>query len=116
MKLIIFPANVAGEDYFVAAEKLLTGNPRQTAWIHYTDSSGRFSAGYWRSEPGKWRVSYSEEEFCQILEGVSILTDVAGTAVTVSSGDSFVVPGGFSGTWEVVETTRKLFVISEPAP
>jgi uncharacterized cupin superfamily protein len=109
-----FPAAVGpGEEYFLAPEKLLQGNPRQTAWVHYTDPSGRFCAGLWHSERGRWKILYTEEEYCQVLEGVSIITDQAGTAVTVRAGEEFVIPAGFSGTWEVVEPTRKRFVIYE---
>jgi uncharacterized cupin superfamily protein len=35
--------------------------------------------------------------------------------VTVGPGDRFVMPRGFRGTWEVVEATRKTFVIYQPA-
>ena len=104
---------VDGEDYHLAAEKLIEGNPKQTVWMHYTDASGQFLVGIWRSEPGKWRVSYTEEEFCHMLEGVSVITSEAGHAVTVRAGESFVVPRGFVGTWEVVETSVKRFVIHE---
>ena len=34
--------------------------------------------------------------------------------MTLSAGDSVVVPRGFIGTWEVVEPTRKIYVIYEP--
>ena len=105
--------NAPGEEYFLPPEKLLQGNPRQTAWLHYTDPSGRFMAGIWHSERGRWKILYTEEEYCQVLEGVSIITDQAGTAVTVRAGEEFVIPAGFSGTWEVVEPTRKRFVIYE---
>jgi hypothetical protein len=71
-------------------------------------------AGVWSSEVGKWRISYTEEEYCQILQGKSIIADTAGNATTVSAGDSVVVPRGFVGTWEVVEPTRKIYVIYEP--
>ena len=37
----------------------------------------------------------------------------AADAVTVSAGESFVVPRGFVGTWEVVEPTKKTYVIYE---
>jgi uncharacterized protein len=104
----------AGDVYLLPPEKLLQGNPRQTAWVHYTDPSGRFTAGIWHSERGCWKVLYTEEEYCQILEGLSVITDQAGTALTVRAGDEFVIPAGFSGTWEVVEPTRKRFVIYEP--
>jgi uncharacterized cupin superfamily protein len=103
-----------GAEYFLAPEKLLQGNPRQTAWVHYTDPSGRFTAGIWHSECGRWKIHYTEEEYCRVLEGVSVITDQAGTAVTVRAGEEFVIPAGFSGTWEVVEPTRKRFVIYEP--
>ena len=104
----------AGEEYFVDPVKLIRGNPRQTAWVQYTDPSGKFFAGFWASETGKWRISYTEQEYCSILEGVSVITDDQGVAVTVRPGDEFVIPRGFNGTWEVVEATRKRFVIHEP--
>jgi uncharacterized cupin superfamily protein len=107
-------AERAAEEYFLAPEKLIRGNPKQTVWMHYTDPSGQFMVGLWRSEPGLWRVRYTEQEYCHILDGTSVLTDAAGHAVTVSAGDSFVVPRGFVGTWEVVVTTTKRFVIHEP--
>lgn len=103
------------EDYFLAPEKLITRNPKQTLWMHYTDLTTRYFVGIWRSEPGKWRIRYTEEEYCRMLDGVSVITDAAGQAVTVRSGDEFVVPRGFVGTWEVIETTTKRFVIYEQA-
>jgi|SRR5580692_1941008 uncharacterized cupin superfamily protein len=111
-----FPAvdDAHGEEYFLPPEKLLQGNPRQTAWLHYTDPSGRFMAGIWHSEPGRWKILYTEEEYCQVLAGRSVITDQAGNAITVCAGDEFVIPAGFSGSWEVIEPTRKRFVIYEP--
>lgn len=102
-----------GEEYFLAAEKLLHGNPKQTIWTQYTDGTGKFFAGIWRSEPGKWKISYTEEEFCYMLEGTSIIESTEGQALTVKAGESFVVPRGFVGTWEVVERTTKRFVVYE---
>jgi uncharacterized cupin superfamily protein len=100
-----------GEEYLLPAEKLIAGNPRQTVWMDYTDPTAKFCTGVWRSEAGKWRIAYTEEEYCRILEGRSVIADTAGRAVTVTAGDSFVIPRGFVGTWEVVEPTRKRFVI-----
>jgi|HubBroStandDraft_4_1064222.scaffolds.fasta_scaffold308403_2 uncharacterized cupin superfamily protein len=105
----------AGEEYFLPPEKLLQGNPRQTVWMHYTDPTAKFMVGIWHSERGRWTILYTEEEFCRMLEGVSVLTDQAGSQVTVRAGDEFVIPAGFSGTWEVLEPTRKRFVIYEAA-
>lgn len=107
-------SSAAGEEYHLPAEKLLEGNPKQTVWAHYTDVTGKFSAGIWLSEPGKWRISYTEEEFCHILEGRSVVTETGGKSVTVVAGERFVIPRGFVGTWEVVDRTKKQFVIYEP--
>jgi uncharacterized cupin superfamily protein len=101
------------EEYYLDKHKLLEGNPKQSLWNHYTDESDKFFSGVWQSEMGKWKISYTEEEFCQILEGVSIVSDDQGVATTLRVGDSFVIPKGFNGTWEVVEPTRKLYAIYE---
>jgi uncharacterized cupin superfamily protein len=107
-------ASIAGEEYYLPAEKLLHGNPKQTVLVHYTDATGKFVSGVWRSEPGKWTISYTEEEFCHMLEGRSIVTENNGNAVVLVAGDSFVIPRGFIGTWEVVERSTKQFAIYEP--
>lgn len=107
--------SVAPEHYFLAPEKLIAGNPQQTVWMHYTDPTKQFVVGIWRSEPGKWRIAYTEEEYCHMLEGKSIVTNEAGESFTVSAGESFVIPRGFIGTWEVVESTTKRFVMYEAA-
>jgi uncharacterized cupin superfamily protein len=103
-----------GEEYFLPPEKLLQGNPRQTVWMHYTDRSGQFMVGIWHSERGRWKILYTEQEYCRMLEGVSVISDQAGAQITVRAGDELVIPAGFSGTWEVLEPTRKRFVIYEP--
>ena len=106
---------VAPEEYFVAEEKRIDGNPRQQVWLEYQDASGRFCAGLWSSEPGAW---------ADPLHRGGVLPDPRrpqrdhrrfGHAVTVCAGDEFTIPAGFSGTWRVVETTLKRFVIHEAA-
>ncbi len=116
--ILVIPAEATatpGEVYFLPEHKRISGNPQQTLWMHYTDPSKQFFVGIWRSEPGKWHVHYTEEEHCHMLEGVSILTSQSGASVTVRSGDSFLVPRGFVGTWEVVECSTKRFAMFEAA-
>lgn len=101
------------ENYYLPAEKRLEGNPQQTLCTQYTDPKGEFFIGLWSSEVGKWKVQYTEEEFCCMLTGISIITDETGAALTVKAGDEFVIPAGFVGTWEMLEPTTKRFVIYE---
>lgn len=93
-----------------APERLIAGSPVFRTW-NVEEAEGGIYAGIWEATPGKWRIVYDEWEFCHILEGVSIITDDGGEPRTVTAGDSFVLRPGFSGTWEVVETTRKEYVI-----
>jgi len=99
----------AGESERPAPEKVLSGDPVFTTW-NLEEREGLY-CGIWRSTPGKWRVSYDEWEYCRILSGHSVLTDAEGTEITLRAGDSFILRPGFSGTWEVIETTTKDYVI-----
>jgi len=110
------PADSMREESRLPQDKRIAGNPRQETWNSYADASGRFFAGIWQSEPGKWRIRYTEEEYCHLLDGVSVITDEQGRALRVHAGDRFVIPRGFEGTWEVVETTRKIYVIYDAGP
>jgi uncharacterized cupin superfamily protein len=101
------------ERYFLPAEQLISGNPEQRLWSQYTDASGQFFAGVWESEPGAWRVRYTEEEHCRIVSGRSRLTAADGTVTDVGPGDEFVIARGYVGVWEVLERTRKTYVIYE---
>jgi uncharacterized cupin superfamily protein len=101
----------AGEASAPAAANLLAGNPRQQVWNVLSSPDGRFHAGEWASGTGAWRVNYTEYELCHILEGAVRLTDEAGAARLYRAGDTFVIPSGFRGTWEVIEPCRKLYAI-----
>ncbi len=101
------------EHYQPAEEKILSGNPQQSVKDAYTSPCGQFMVGEWSGEPGCWKVNYSEYEYCEILEGESIITDAEGQQKRVVTGDRFVIPAGFSGTWEVISRCRKVYVIFE---
>ena len=92
-----------------APEKLISGDPVFTTW-NVEDRDGLY-CGLWESTPGKWRMAYDEWEYCRILAGHSVIEGDDGTRLSVRAGDSFVIRPGFSGTWEVIETTRKDYVI-----
>lgn len=111
--LIDFRAPVAGEDATPSADRVLAGAPRAEVWNHYADSSGQFFAGTWASAPGLWRIRYSEHEFCHLLEGRVILSSDDGQRWEFAAGDAWVIPAGFSGTWETVEPARKRYAIFE---
>lgn len=104
------PASVEPEEGAPAADRLLSGDPRFITW-NIEEASGGIYAGIWQSTPGKWRISYDEWEYFHMLEGYSVLTEDGGEPMHLRAGDRMILRPGFKGTWEVVETTRKDYVI-----
>jgi len=104
------PSTVEPEEGAPAADRLLSGNPRFTTW-NLEEAPGGIYAGIWQSTPGKWRIAYEEWEYFHVLEGHSVVTEDGGKPVHLKPGDRMILRPGFNGTWEVVETTRKDYVI-----
>ncbi|MFT5048300.1 MAG: putative cupin superfamily protein, partial [Porticoccaceae bacterium] len=50
-------------------------------------------------------------EVATILSGKAIITDANGTERTLVEGSVVTLPKGWTGRWDVVETTRKVYVI-----
>lgn len=99
--------------YRPPAERILSGDPAQSAWNFYTSPDGHFHAGIWECGVGKWRVVFSESEFCHLLAGVIVVTGDDGSERTYRAGDAFVSPSGFTGWWDVREPARKYYAIHE---
>ena len=91
------------------ADKVVSGDPVHTTW-NIEEVDGLY-CGMWQSTPGAWRVSYAEWEYVHILSGHSILRGEDGSETHLRAGDSYIIRPGFSGVWEVVETTLKDYVI-----
>jgi len=96
------------------ADRLISGDPKFTTWNIEDTEGGTLFAGVWESTPGKWRIMYDEWEYCTILSGRSVISGDDGNTITVGPGDSFILRPGFTGTWEVIERTRKQYVIKVP--
>ena len=87
----------------------LAGDPAQAATNLFQSADGRFKSGIWEAQPGKWRVVFTESEFCHLLAGVIVVTGDDGSQCTFRAGDAFVSPAGFLGTWEIIEPAKKLY-------
>jgi uncharacterized cupin superfamily protein len=100
------------------AARLAPGSalPAQSVRNLYSDVTGCFHAGIWSSTPGAWRVAYTENELCVLTQGRVRISDDHGRSWTFGEGESFVVPAGFSGLWEVLEPARKFYAIYEAQP
>ena len=69
------------------------------------------SAGVWECTPGGWdTVDRHATEAMLFLSGRARITTKGAEPVIVQAGDSLVLPKGWHGRWEVLETVRKFFV------
>ncbi len=90
--------------------------PARTTKRCLVDLPDRVVVGTWTSTPGKWKAFTNRDEFCTILSGHCRLISEQGTIKEFRSGDAFLIPNGFQGYWEVIETTTKHFVIRNHPP
>jgi uncharacterized cupin superfamily protein len=102
--------NITPETGAPAPDRLISGNPVFTTWS-IEEAEGGIYSGIWQATPGKWKIAYDEWEYFNILEGYSVVTADGGDAIHLRAGDRLIIRPGFKGTWEVIETTRKDYVI-----
>jgi uncharacterized protein len=98
------------EDGAPAPDRVISGTPKFRTWS-VEEAEGGIYAGVWEATLGKWRIAYDEWEYFSILEGYSIVTEEDGTQHHLKAGDRMILRPGFTGSWEVLETTRKDYVI-----
>lgn len=96
------------EDWGPLAEA--TGQPMATSGVEvWVD--GDSSAGIWECEPGPSRWALETNEVIFLVAGSMTVTPDGGPPSTVRTGDVAVFPRGWSGTWEIHETVRKVYSI-----
>mgnify|MGYP006173668345 CR=1 FL=1 len=112
--------NISGIDL----EKVPWDDPSRLAKWSHLFTGKELSVSVFESTPkaigelghSKNRVrNYPYDQFVLVLSGKSVLTDEAGVAQTFHAGDLYVVPRGFSGTWEEFGVYRELIVVQEEA-
>lgn len=102
--------NIEPEPGAPPADRIIAGEPAFRTW-NIEEAEGGLYAGIWEATPGKWRIAYEEWEYFSVLSGHSIVTEDGGEPVQLRAGDRMILRPGFKGTWEVVETTLKDYVI-----
>lgn len=87
------------------------GDPQLRVLSVAAASGGRI--GIWECQPGGWPVvDRQDTEFAYVLSGRARITDAAnGQSVEVTAGGFVVLPKGWSGRWDVIETVKKIYVI-----
>ena len=68
-KIVVLDRLQTGESANPSPENILAGIPRARVSNQYAEPTQQFFCGIWTSTAGKWRVRYTEHEFCVIIEG-----------------------------------------------
>jgi uncharacterized cupin superfamily protein len=77
----------------------------------YRSGDERFVVSLWQSGPGVLQTdSYPHDEYCLVLEGRVVVTNRSGTRAEYGVGDTFVIPKGWAGTWDMPVRFTKQFV------
>ena len=85
------------------------GDPQTSGRILF--SGNGMLAGVWECTPGGWdTVDRPATEAMLFLAGRARITTAGCDPVVFQAGDTFVLPKGWNGRWEVLETVRKFFV------
>jgi hypothetical protein len=102
---------------FPKAERRLVGNPKRETWNAASAalSSGQLDTGVWRCEPGRWKIAFSssKHEVFTVLSGRCRVHDDSGHFEEIGPGESLYIPPNFTGSFEVLETITKTYVIVE---
>ena len=97
------------EDWGPLAEA--TGPEMATSGITLWDDGSGTEAGVWECTAGPSHWQLERNEFVHVLSGTMTVTPDGGEPTEVRSGDTLVFPKGWSGTWHIHETLRKLYVL-----
>ncbi len=92
-------------------DRLVKANPKRETYSLYEHP--HMDCGIWQCEVGAWRIVFAanKQEFFQIIEGLVRLHDQQGGVVEIGAGQAGIIPPGFEGTFEVVQTVKKYYVV-----
>ena len=89
----------------------LSGLSRTRGLLLHRGAEGRPEAGLWECTPGASECRVTRDEFCHFLLGRCVYTSRSGERTEVGAGDTAFFPAGWTGTCEVLETVRKVYLI-----
>jgi uncharacterized cupin superfamily protein len=87
-----------------------------TSMTEYRSEDRKFTVALWESGPGVLKTdAYPHDEYCLVLEGHLIVTNRSGRREEFDPGDTFVIPKGWAGTWNMTTRLKKQYVAFEEA-
>lgn len=86
------------------------GAPQTSGMEVFTSAGIEF--GIWECTPGGWEIEdRPNTETMALVSGRIKITTCGQEPIELAAGDVFVLPKGWSGRWDVLETVRKVYTI-----
>jgi uncharacterized protein len=85
--------------------------PAMATWGVTLWEDGESSAGIWACEPGPSHWTLETHEVIHLVAGRMTVTPEGGEPTEIGAGDAAVFPKGWTGTWDIHETVRKVYAI-----
>ena len=93
----------------------LEGDQKEAARSLFTSKDGTLDIGIWECTPGRFTADRSKSsETCHIISGRVEMRGANGETRRLGPGDLLVLPMGWKGEWQLLDRTRKLYVIHTP--
>lgn len=98
-----------------APARVLSGDPTATELVLHELAGTEI--GLWEITPGVFRSTKSGiSEFMYFLSGSGKITRENGEVIDIAADTFVTLPDGSEVVWDVTETARKIYVITETAP
>ena len=90
----------------------LTPGQKEVSRELWKSADGRVKIGLWECTAGRFTADRSQAaEFCHFLTGRILMTYQDGTKRELGPGDAILLPRGWKGEWEILNCTRKIYVL-----
>ena len=88
------------------------GEPKcQLRGLFIKENPDGSEAGIWECTPGKFIREVKQAEMVTFLSGHCIFHPEDGEPIEIKGGDVLFFPENSMGTWEIIETVRKAYLI-----
>jgi uncharacterized cupin superfamily protein len=108
------PSSAPLTDHFVYPPQIPVGSfdgAYNEATVYKSGIYAGNRVAFWESEAGALRsLSFPKDEFVYVLEGTVITIETDGTKHEFHPGDTFVIPKGWVGLWDMKTKFKKMIV------
>jgi uncharacterized protein len=90
---------------------MIEGQSRTAGVLLHRGAGGFPESGVWTCTPGHWRCQVTRDELCHFIAGRCTYRHDSGEVIAVEPDTLAFFPEGWSGSCQVHETVRKVYMI-----